>query len=182
VLTVTAEAYGLGDEEFAEAEAGVGPVVPGATAMLSLCFAGCTLLIAGLPPLAGFLGKFAMLSAVLNAGGLAAGEISGVALVFTTLVIVSGLAALIALAREGIRTFWASDEEIPSVPLVEIVPVAALLALTLVLTVKAGPAMRYMEATAGALQHPHVYIQAVLGTGPVGAPAAPEPPPGEATE
>jgi multicomponent K+:H+ antiporter subunit D len=167
VLTVTAEAYGLGDEEFDEAEAGVGPVVPGATSVLGLCFGGCTLLIAGLPPLAGFLGKFAMLSAVLNAGGLAGGEISNVALAFTTLLILSGLAALIALAREGIRTFWATEEEIPSVPLVEIVPVIALLALTLLLTVKAAPVMRYMEATASSLHHPHVYIDGVLGTQPV---------------
>ena len=31
------------------------------------------------------------------------------------------------------------------------------------MTVKAGPVMRYMEATASALNHPHVYVRGVLG-------------------
>ena len=69
--------------------------------MLGLCFATCALLLAGLPPLAGFLGKFAMLSAALGSGGLAAGEIAPSAVVFTALVIVSGLAALVALVARG---------------------------------------------------------------------------------
>ena len=123
--------------------------------------------IAGLPPLAGFLGKFAMLSAALGSGGLAAGGVAPVALVFTGLVVFSGLAALVALSREGIRTFWASDEdEMPAVPLIEIAPVVLLLALTAAMAVKAGPVMRYMEATASALDHPHVYVRGVLGAAP----------------
>jgi multicomponent K+:H+ antiporter subunit D len=169
MLTVTAEAYGLGDEDLAEVEMGVGPQVPGATAVLGLCFAACALVIAGLPPLAGFLGKFAMLAAALGSGGLAEGGVAPVALVFTALVIASGLAALIALAREGIRTFWAAEEEeMPTVPLIEIAPVVLLLALTVAMTVKAEPVMRYMEATASALNHPHVYVRGVLGGAPTG--------------
>ena len=34
------------------------------------------------------------------------------------------------------------------------------------MTVKAGPVMRYMEATASALDHPHVYVRGVLGAAP----------------
>ena len=34
--------------------------------------------------------------------------------------------------------------------------------LTAAMTVKAGPVMRYMEATATALHHPHVYVAGVL--------------------
>ena len=166
MLTVTAEAYGLGDEEFDEAEERIGPAVPGATTVLGLCFATCALLLAGLPPLAGFLGKFAMLSAALGSGGLAAGGIAPTALGFTALVIVSSLAALVALVREGIRTFWAEAEELPPVPLLEIAPVVVLLALTVAMTTQAGPVMRYMEATASALDHPHVYVRGVLGTAP----------------
>ncbi len=59
-------------------------------------------------------------------------------------------------------------------PLIELAPVLVLLALTAAMTVKAGPVMRYMEATASTLNHPHVYVQGVLGTGP--APGAGEPP------
>ena len=177
ILTVTAEAYGLGDDEvFGEDEIRdtTGPGVAGATTVLGLCFLACALLLSGMPPLAGFLGKFAMLSAVLGSVETD-GHISDVALAFTGLVILSGLAALIALVREGIRTFWASDEgELPAVPLIELAPVLVLLALTAAMTVKAGPVMRYMEATASMLNHPHVYVEGVLGTEPV--PHAPAPP------
>lgn len=183
ILTVTAEAYGLSDdipfdEDDLREEAAAAAVVPGtarATTALGLCFIACTLLLSGMPPLAGFLGKFAMLSAALGSV-TADGRISDVALAFTGLVILSGLCALIALVREGIRTFWATGEdELPAVPLVELGPVVVLVALTLAMTVKAGPVMRYMEATASTLNHPHVYVQGVLGTRPV--PAAPEAPP-----
>jgi multicomponent K+:H+ antiporter subunit D len=119
-----------------------------------------------------------MLTAVLGSGSLAAGGVANVAFVFTGLVIVSGLAALIALVREGIRSFWASDEAMPTVPLIELVPVVVLLALAAGMTVQAGPVMRYMESTASALNHPHVYIRGVLGPAPEPAPlepAAPEP-------
>jgi len=177
ILTVTAEAYGLGDDEvFGEDEIRdtTGPGVAGATTVLGLCFLACALLLSGMPPLAGFLGKFAMLSAVLGSVETD-GHISDVALAFTGLVILSGLAALIALVREGIRTFWASDEgELPAVPLIELAPVLVLLALTAAMTVKAGPVMRYMEATASMLNHPHVYVEGVLGTEPI--PHAPAPP------
>ena len=170
LLTVTAEAYGLGDEEAEDMDPDIGPVVPGAMTVLGLCFLACTILIAGLPPLAGFLGKFAMLSAVLGSG-------SAVAVLFTGLVIVSGLAALIALVREGIRSFWSTeaDEAAPAVPLVELVPVMALLALTVVMTVEARAVMRYMEATASALHHPHLYIDGVLGASQEPATIEPEP-------
>ncbi len=171
ILTVTAEAYGLGDDLPEEEEdVTAGPGVPGATTVLALCFVLCALVLAGMPPLAGFLGKFAMLSAALGSGGLAAGAISGIALAFTAVVIVSGLAALVALVREGIRAFWAAEEELPGVPLLELAPVVLLIALTVGMTVQAGPVMRYMEATASALNHPHVYIRGVL-TGPPPQPA-----------
>lgn len=178
ILTVTAEAYGLADdlpfdEDEIREETAAGPGVASATTVLGICFIACALLLAGVPPLAGFLGKFAMLSAALGSVE-AHGAIPDVALAFTGLVILSGLAALIALVREGIRTFWASEEEeLPAVPVIELGPVLVLLALAIAMSVKAGPVMRYMEATASTLNHPHVYVQGVLGTEPV--PHAPVP-------
>ena len=100
--------------------------MPGATTVLGLCFAACALLLAGLPPLAGFLGKFAMLSAALGSGGLAAGGVAPSRSSSPALVIVSGLAALIALVARGHpHLLGLEDEELPAVPLVEIAPVVA---------------------------------------------------------
>jgi multicomponent K+:H+ antiporter subunit D len=49
-------------------------------------------------------------------------------------------------------------------------PILLLLALCLLLTLLAGPAMSYMEATAQALHLPDGYIATVLGTGAGGTP------------
>ena len=63
-------------------------------------------------------------------------------------------------------------------PIIELAPVIVILALTVAMTVKAGPVMRYMEATASALQHSHVYVAGVLRSEPV--PPAQAPAEGEA--
>ena len=90
------------------------------------------------------------------------------------LIILSGLSALIAMTRSGIRTFWASLEGTkPRVLVIEVAPVLLLLLATLLLTVQAGPAMRYMDATARALSAPHQYIDAVTNARQAG-PAGPE--------
>src|SRR5690606_35120110 len=69
VLAVTREAYGESDlDEDLDEEAMVGVAIPATMAILGLSFAACALLLAGLPPLSGFLGKFAILSPLLNGG------------------------------------------------------------------------------------------------------------------
>ena len=78
------------------------------------------------------------------------------------LVILSGVAALIAMTRAGIRAFWTSIEgTVPRVLVIELVPVMFLLCLTLALTLQAGPAMRYMDTTIRTLSNPTIYIDAV---------------------
>ena len=69
VFAVTTEAYDERDETDEEEE-DVGIAFPGTIAALGISFAACGILLAGLPPLSGFVAKFAILSAMLNPEGL----------------------------------------------------------------------------------------------------------------
>ena len=81
------------------------------------------------------------------------------------LVIFSGFAALIALTRTGINTFWMPMADKPApVRVLEIAPVIVLIGLTVVMTVMAGPVMNYMIATAAELHSPAGYIAVVWQT------------------
>ncbi|WP_299130022.1 monovalent cation/H+ antiporter subunit D [uncultured Amaricoccus sp.] len=163
ILAVTAEAYGFMDEGPEDADQEIGIALPVSVTILALAFGACALLLAGLPPLSGFVGKLAMLSAAFNPSGMAAGgRMPPLALAFSVMVILSGLAAMIALTRVGIQTFWAADEqERPPVALVEILPVLALLLVALGVTARAEPVLRYMDATVADLRDPGVYIAGV---------------------
>jgi multicomponent K+:H+ antiporter subunit D len=157
VLALTAEAFGLGDDE-REPEERPGTVIPATMALLGASFICCTLIIAGLPPLPGFVAKLALLAAVLEPQ-----PVAGPAWTLLALLTVSGLASIVALARAGVRIFWATEERtVPRVRLIEIAPVAGLLAVCLALTVAAGPAMRYLQDAAQALHAPQSYVDSVL--------------------
>jgi len=164
VLAVTMEAYG--DDEEEEEEEEVGAVLPATLAILGTFFAICAILLIGLPPFSGFIAKFLILAAVFNGDGTApqlAMPVSPASWALIALILLSGLSALIAMTRTGIRTFWASLEgNVPRVLVREVVPIAGLLALCLALTIAAGPAMRYMDETARSLHHPSDYIDSVL--------------------
>jgi multicomponent K+:H+ antiporter subunit D len=156
VLAVTAEAFGEGDEED-EPEHQAGVAIPAAMALLGLSFACCALLVAGLPPLPGFVAKFAILAALLGAE-----QVPGAAWALLVLLTLSGLASIVAMARSGVRIFWASESSPPRVRLIEMAPVGVLLALCLALTAAAGPVMEYMQHTAQTLHAPRAYIERVL--------------------
>ncbi len=162
VLAVTRELYGEeGEEDEVEDSEEIGIAIPATIAILGLALMGCALVLSGLPPLSGFIAKFALLTAALNPPN---GGITTEAWIFLTVLIVSGLAALVALTRAGIRLFWASeDRTVPRVRLIEMVPVAALLLLCVIQTTEAGPIMRFMQATAQSLHVPDDYIRGVLG-------------------
>ncbi len=157
VLAVTADAFGLVDEE-PEPEEEVGVAIPSAMAVLGVSFALAALVVAGLPPMPGFVAKFAILAALLDA------DPGGPAWAFLALLLLSGLAGVIGLGRAGIRIFWASEgHTIPRVGPIEIAPVAALLAACIALTVVAGPALRYADAAARELHDPQEYVRQILG-------------------
>ncbi|WP_085586386.1 MULTISPECIES: monovalent cation/H+ antiporter subunit D [unclassified Pseudomonas] len=155
-------------------QAVVGQVIPWTMAFLGLSFIACALLIVGMPPLSGFIGKLSLIGALLNPLGLGAGEpVSPAAWSLLALLILSGLASLMAFSRLGIQRFW-SPEERPSPVLrkLECTPILLLLGLSIALTFKAEPLLRYTEAAADALNNPQQYVMAVLGTRAVPSPEA----------
>ena len=157
VLAVTAEAFGDTDDEI-DPDDDVGFAIPATMALLGLSFAGCALVLAGLPPFPGFLAKFALLAALLDPDPVPTAA-WGMLLLLT----LSGLAAIVAMSRTGIRIFWASqDHSVPRVRVIEMAPIVLLLALCAALTLEAGPAMRYLDDTAQSLHAPRGYIDGVL--------------------
>ncbi|WP_454623384.1 monovalent cation/H+ antiporter subunit D [Brucella anthropi] len=164
VLAVTMEAYG--DDEEEEDEDEVGAVLPATLAVLGTFFGICAILLIGLPPFSGFIAKFLILAAVFNGDSPTpqlAMPVSPASWALVALLLLSGLSALIAMTRTGIRTFWASLEgNVPRVLVREVVPIVGLLAICLALTIAAGPAMRYMDETARSLHNPASYISSVL--------------------
>ncbi|MBC3271199.1 monovalent cation/H+ antiporter subunit D [Pseudomonas sp. SWRI81] len=157
-----------------EQKAVVGQVIPWTMAFLGLSFIACALLIIGMPPLSGFIGKLSLIGALLNPRGLGIdAPISSAAWALLALLILSGLASLMAFSRLGIQRFW-TPEERPS-PLLrkfECAPIFLLLGLSIALTFKAEPLLRYTQATADALNNPQQYVMAVLGTRAVPGPDA----------
>jgi len=157
-----------------EQKAVVGQVIPWTMAFLGLSFIACALLIIGMPPLSGFIGKLGLLSALLNPLGIGnSGDvpISNAAWGLLALLILSGLASLIAFSRLGIQRFWTPEERpSPLLRRLECVPIIALLGLSIALTFNAEPLMRYTQAAAESLNNPEHYVMAVMATRPVPSP------------
>ena len=120
----------------------IGRAIPAALAFLGVAFALCAMVVSGLPPLAGFVAKLGMLSALLERPGPAAWTLF-------TLLLLSGLAATTALLRVGVRHFWtAQDRVAPRLRVAETLPIAALLAATVALVLQADAVLAYTRATA----------------------------------
>lgn len=117
-------------------------------------------LMAGMPPLSGFVGKFLLLRAALPHAALPW---------VMAVVLVGGLLGLIALARSGSLLFYrAQPAQTPAGPpasAFELLPILGLLALCLALTIRAGAASDFTRATADQLLQPYHYVHAVLGAG-----------------
>ena len=135
-----------------------GPVIASPRLFGALFF--CTaMLVAGLPPLSGFLGKFLLLRAALENPALPW---------IMAVVLTAGLLGMVALARSGSLLFYRAQPVDADVPAAraspgELAPVTALLMLCLALTIWAGPATDFTRATADQLLQPYNYVHAVLG-------------------
>ncbi|MCU0809810.1 MAG: monovalent cation/H+ antiporter subunit D [Thiobacillaceae bacterium] len=136
-----------------------GPAMPGARVMGGLFFA-IAVALAGLPPLSGFLGKFMLLKAALDSALLAW---------VWSIVLITGLLGVIALARSGSLLFYRTHSAHDPASLLRpttgtLAPVAGLLLLVVGMTIWAGPVSDYAADTAAQLRAPQQYIEAVLGT------------------
>ncbi len=132
-------------------------VVTAPVAMLGLGFLACALLLAGLPPLSGFLAKLALLAPMPGAAAQ-----SGTMVLFTV-IIIAGLSTVIAMGRAGIQVFWADPERMfPRVRAGETLSLLILLGLCVLLTGWVGAPLRYLDATARQLHAPAAYVDQVL--------------------
>lgn len=130
--------------------------------LLGAMFLVTAVALAGLPPLAGFLGKFLLLRAAVG--------LETLPWVYVV-VLATGLLALIALARSGSVVFYRTQSVMratagtPAAVATELAPVGGLLLLVIGLSLAAGPAVDYTQATAAQLMRPEGYLQSVLKSG-----------------
>lgn len=135
----------------------VGSVIPAGVAILGVGFLLCTLMLAGIPPLAGFVGKLAIFVG-------AAGAPSPAGWWLIAALTLSSLFTLMPLVRLGILNIWVRDaDKPPTLARSEVAALAGLLATCLALSVWGGPALAYADATVGWLTQPQDYVRAVLG-------------------
>ncbi|WP_085917934.1 monovalent cation/H+ antiporter subunit D [Halomonas sp. CSM-2] len=129
------------------------PMVQGSA--LALAFFIGAIAVAGLPPLSGAFGKALMLNAAEGSQRLW----------LWTLVLLAGLASLIALSRAGSTLFWRSHRGHLSgrpLPRCQWFGMAWLLSSSLLLVVFAGPVSNYTQAAAEQLANPSLVIDTLI--------------------
>jgi multicomponent K+:H+ antiporter subunit D len=154
-------AFGVREPDPYGTDEEVGVAIPRAIVFLGLTFVSCVLLVTGLPPLPGFIAKFALLSTALAAAPAA--NLGAAAWTLTAVVLMSGFAGVVALTRVGIRLFWTvTARTTPRLRVLEAAPVAFLVALCIILGTAASPIMEYLDHAATSLHEPQDYIRNVL--------------------
>ena len=159
-------AYGIRKPSAHDVDDEVGIAIPAAMAFIGMMFVCCVLLVSGLPPLAGFTAKFALLSTILNAtasNGPPPTSFAPSTWVLAAAIVASGLVSVVALSRIGMRLFWSvAARATPRLRLLEAAPVASLVLLCVGLSVSADGVTRYLDSAAKSLHQPDTYIRAVL--------------------
>lgn len=165
IYTPADSVFALSMEFFApedEQRESAGVAIPGAMAFLGLAFAACALIMAGLPPLSGFIAKFSILHQLLQSRQ----DLSS--WVFLFLLIFAGLTAIISLMRFGVRSFWtAQAAQSPHLKISEASPVLCLLLLAISMAVLAGPLFGLLDRVADDLLQTERYMHQVLEAAPV---------------
>ncbi|MDO5642014.1 MAG: monovalent cation/H+ antiporter subunit D [Paracoccus sp. (in: a-proteobacteria)] len=159
---------GLGAVEDDDAPAAA---TPGSLVAAGVLFAALAMVVAGLPPFTGFIGKFAMISGLIGEGR--AGAVPLLVWVFVLVLLGSGFAVLISLMQFGISRFWVHAENPPKVLALETAPVALLLAALVLLSLRAEPVMRMTLRSAEGLLS-GTYAETVMSVRPVDPALRPE--------
>ncbi len=152
----------------------VGRAVPFSLALLGFAFMASALVVAGLPPLSGFVAKLGLLDALAAAATAAGAAHAAGAWTLFGVLLLSGLVATVALARAGVQHFWAGVARPPArLKLAEGIPVLGLVLAFTLLTVHAEEVLRFTTAAAEGIYAPKVYIDAVLSAKPLPGPTRP---------
>ncbi len=128
--------------------------------LVGLLFLFGVIVMAGLPPMTGFLGKVLILEAAIE---------SRWASWFLGTVLICSFFTLMAFSRAGTVLFWkSSGEPSPDAPDVSLrlVPIACVFACVLAMAILAGPIVEFTDAAAAQLLDKTNYISAVLGEAP----------------
>jgi multicomponent Na+:H+ antiporter subunit D len=124
---------------------------------LALAFLVAGLNLAGVPPLPGFVAKFALVDAGIDGGWWAVVAVS----------LLVSLLTLFSMTKIWTGAFWGDVEPAVDlhrpVPLAMLAPTTSLVALSLALTLFAGPLYGLTERAATDLLDASTYVQAVLG-------------------
>ncbi len=164
-------AYGIKEPSvYRDDDDEIGIPIPATMAFLGLMFVCCVLLITGLPPLSGFVAKFAVLATAVQFTHFT--TVGPALWMLCGAVLLSGLTGVIALSRVGMRLFWGAVRVTPRLRVLEASPVAVLVLLCLALGFWAGPVADYLDSAARSLHEPDTYIRVVLSQR--GGPVAPE--------
>ena len=128
---------------------------------LSACFLIAGLSLAGLPPLSGFLAKYALVRAGLSEGRFI---ITGIALTVAVL-------TLLYVMRIWQEAFWKPPDQAPvrrteAVSPFLLVPAGGLAVMSLLLGIFGGPVIKFCLTAGDQLMNPSGYIHAVLGKMP----------------
>jgi multicomponent Na+:H+ antiporter subunit D len=131
--------------------------------VLAVLFLLPALSLAGVPPFAGFVAKFALVDSGFGVGEYAVVAVS----------LVVSLLTVFSVAKIWSGVFWSPAEDPPDRaprsagklggPMLMVVPTAVLVVVSLAFMVFAGALFGLSERTAEDLRHPAQYVQAVLG-------------------
>lgn len=167
MLAITMEAFAsdIG------AKGNTGVIIPGAMVFLGLSFAFCAVVMSGMPPLSGFIAKFGIVATVLMLSGDIGPSLND--WLFIAALFTSGLFAIIALMRLGVRIFWATGHGATlKLHLTEALAIFSLLLLCVMMTIAAGPVRSYMDRIGDDLSSGDNYIEQVLNRGAVASPSS----------